>query len=352
MKQPKKPARHRAEEHAVPPHTTLPGVPDVESPFFEAIFDAKPGPEAWRRVADDLNRDGFAVIDFPEDNLDAYGAAIKQALNDEYCWDAWHARQRMPDGGMRVQEAWQDVDAVKAIAVNAEILALLEYCYGRKAIPFQTLNFPVGTQQHYHSDTVHFSSIPERFMCGVWVSLEDIGADNGPLVYYPGSHKLPCLGNEHIGYDFTGSGAGQKHYHAAWDALIEAHGLEQREFHAQKGQALIWSANLLHGGQRHRDRTKTRWSQVTHYYFEDCFYYCPMSSDMALGRAKMRKPYDIRTGKPIPNRYLGRDVDPRYTAMLVDNANRGFEGHPPDFGLGRAAVRSLRNWWSGLWSKS
>ena len=28
-------------------------------------------------------------------------------------------------------------------------------------------------------------------MCGVWVALEDITEDNGPLHYYPGSHRLP-----------------------------------------------------------------------------------------------------------------------------------------------------------------
>ena len=33
--------------------------------------------------------------------------------------------------------------------------------------------------------------MPEGFMCGVWVALEDMDMENGPLVYYPGSHKLP-----------------------------------------------------------------------------------------------------------------------------------------------------------------
>ena len=33
--------------------------------------------------------------------------------------------------------------------------------------------------------------MPEGFMCGVWVALEDMDMDNGPLVYYPGSHQLP-----------------------------------------------------------------------------------------------------------------------------------------------------------------
>jgi ectoine hydroxylase-related dioxygenase (phytanoyl-CoA dioxygenase family) len=30
-------------------------------------------------------------------------------------------------------------------------------------------------------------------MCGVWIALEDVDERNGPLVYLPGSHKLPEL---------------------------------------------------------------------------------------------------------------------------------------------------------------
>ena len=30
-------------------------------------------------------------------------------------------------------------------------------------------------------------------MCGAWVALEDISADSGPLVYFPGSHRMPYL---------------------------------------------------------------------------------------------------------------------------------------------------------------
>ena len=49
--------------------------------------------------------------------------------------------------------------------------------YGREPFPFQTLNFPYGSRQHYHSDAVHFNSLPKGFMCGVWVALEDIHED-------------------------------------------------------------------------------------------------------------------------------------------------------------------------------
>ena len=48
------------------------------------------------------------------------------------------------------------------------------------------------------------------------------------------------------------------------------HGFEAQYGTIRKGQALIWSANLLHGGAPQRDRSRTRHSQVTHYYFEGC----------------------------------------------------------------------------------
>ena len=69
----------------------------------------------------------------------------------------------------------------------------------REPLPFQTLNFPVGTSQYPHSDSIHFHTIPAGFMVGVWVALENIDAENGPLVYYPGSHKLPYFSMQDLG---------------------------------------------------------------------------------------------------------------------------------------------------------
>ena len=30
-------------------------------------------------------------------------------------------------------------------------------------------------------------------MCGVWIALEDIHEDSGPLIYYPKSHRSPYI---------------------------------------------------------------------------------------------------------------------------------------------------------------
>jgi hypothetical protein len=156
-------------------------------------------------------------------------------------------------------------------------------------LPFQTLNFPVGTEQDPHSDAMHFYSDPSGFMCGVWVALEDMDMDNGPLVYYPGSHKLPtptwpqveeALGihlerSDYPTYEEFLNERGS-HYAAYCHQLIERHGLEPSYGTIKKGQALLWAPNLLHGGSPQKDRSRTRHSQVTHYFFEGCRHYMPM----------------------------------------------------------------------------
>jgi ectoine hydroxylase-related dioxygenase (phytanoyl-CoA dioxygenase family) len=210
-------------------------------------------------------------------------------------------------GKRRIQDAWQFDEDVRAIAANPDLLALLEKLYGRPAFPFQTLNFPVGTQQGAHSDSVHFSSQPERFMCGIWLAMEDIPAEAGPVFYVPGSHKWPIVSNAMIGRRGFGSEerSAQAPYAEAWRVMRAANRTVEEPFLARKGQALIWCANLLHGGSLQTDPRLTRWSQVTHYYFENCIYYTPAYSDEVTGQLAKRNIVAIHDGKLRANLYLG-----------------------------------------------
>ncbi len=289
----------------------LPGVPNIESPFFDDIFGSMDIPDDYRRIARDLRDRGFAVLDFPDPDICRIADEIKQSLAPRYDWPSWDTTDR---ANLRIQDAWTFDANVARLAANAKIVELLTLLYGRRAWPFQTLNFPVGTQQHFHSDSIHFSSFPERFMCGVWVALEDVDLENGPLLYYPGSHKWPIYSREHIGQrtDFSGRSPTQEDWEPLWRSLVRAHGVEAQRFLPKRGQALIWAANLLHGGDVHNDKGRTRWSQVTHYYFDDCAYYTPMMTDLPEGKIDFRHVRDIETGKPMHNSYLGRAIDPRY----------------------------------------
>jgi hypothetical protein len=282
----------------------LPGIPSVESPFFSKIFSDPSVSEDVRRVATQLRDNGFAVIDFPDDDFDHVAEAIKANLHDKYDWANWG------DGSLRLMNAWEFDQNVRRIATNEKVINLLSQIFGRQAWPFQTLNFPVGTQQPPHSDSVHFSSVPERFMCGVWTALEDIDEDAGPLVYYPGSHKWPIYSMEHIGVCALNAQRTirQDAFEPAWQALVEQHGVEPHIFRAKKGQSLIWLANLLHGGISHKDRSKTRWSQVTHYFFNGCAYWIPMHSDPFYGNIVFREFRNVVTGEMVKNEYLGNRI--------------------------------------------
>lgn len=299
----------------------LPGVPLVESPFFEQ-FAEQTWPDAEvRRIASDLHHNGYAVIDFPEPDFASIATRIRSKLGPQFDLPEW---QRSAAGSLRVQDAWKQHEEVQLLAAHPRIIELLSALYGRRAWPFQTLNFPVGTQQPAHTDAVHFSSVPERFMCGVWVALEDIHEDAGPLEYYPGSHRWPMFSNDQLGLCAADHGGpmGQGVYEPLWRALVQLHSLSPKHFLPREGQALIWTANLLHGGAAQHDRTRTRWSQVTHYYFEDCAWYTPMGSDPIYGNVLFREPVEITTGATKRNTYHGRPIaiDRVGRAFLEENA--------------------------------
>lgn len=302
----------------------FPGLPLIESPLFPAL-KAKWGLSAEEeRIATDLHEKGYAIFDFPDVDLDGRIDRIQQHLGPRYGINFADPHSDKTAGERRVQDAWQFDEDVRAIAANQAIIDLLSKLYGRRAFPFQTLNFPVGTQQDAHSDSVHFSSLPERFMCGVWLAMEDIGPDAGPLFYYPGSHQWPIMTNALIGRRGYGSdlASAQDPYGPAWRALCEAHGVQEEVFLARKGQALIWCANLLHGGSHQNNPTLTRWSQVTHYYFDNCIYYTPAFSDEVVGKLDLRNPVSINDELIRPSRYLGEIVQDRISLDVKHRSSR------------------------------
>lgn len=318
----------------------LPGLPLIESPLLLAMADELGLNEEERRIGRDLFEQGYAVFDFPDPQLNARIERIKRRLGPHYGVDLDNPEADKTIGERRIQDAWQSDPDVRAIAANKAVLGLLSKLYGRQAFPFQTLNFPVGTQQEAHSDMVHFSSLPEKFMCGVWLAMEDIHPDAGPLFYYPGSHRWPVMSNALIGrrgYETILSSA-QDPFGDAWRALCAAEGAQPDIFLAHKGQALIWCANLLHGGSAQNDPRLTRWSQVTHYYFEDCIYYTPAFSDEALGKLQMRRIASITDGKPRANLYQGEAAEKAFATPVGTLASSaGKTG-----GFGSKARRALR----------
>jgi hypothetical protein len=81
----------------------------------------------------------------------------------------------------------------------------------------------------------------------------------------------------------------------------------------------------LHGGAPQKDPRRTRYSQVTHYYFEGCTYYTPLGSVPLLGSIEYRDIVDISTGKHVPNMLNGLPVSKeqiQHASLVIDQ--------PPD----------------------
>ncbi|TAD77893.1 MAG: phytanoyl-CoA dioxygenase [Sphingomonadales bacterium] len=321
----------------------MPGLPLIESPLFLAMAGQMGLSEDEQRIGRDLFEHGFAVFDFPDPSIEDRIERIKMRLSPHYGVDFSDPEANKTTGERRIQDAWQRDPDVKAIASNEGVIALLSKLYGRQAFPFQTLNFPVGTQQEAHSDMVHFSCVPEKFMCGVWLAMEDIHPDAGPLFYYPGSHRWPVMSNALVGrrgYQIS-LGSAQDPYEDAWRALCAAQNAQRSTFLARKGQALVWCANLLHGGSAQADPRLTRWSQVTHYYFEDCIYYTPAFSDEALGKLQLRRISSIIDGRQRPNLYQGEPAEAAF-AVPGSSPASGSAGKGKSFGSkARQALRSM-----------
>jgi ectoine hydroxylase-related dioxygenase (phytanoyl-CoA dioxygenase family) len=207
-------------------------------------------------------------------------------------------------------DAWDEIPDIRQLAIAPAVLSLLEVLYRRAPIPMQTLNFGRGTEQRAHSDSVHFSSLPHGFMCGVWIALEDVDDENGPLEYYPGSQRLPYL--DHASLGRRGSSQKGHELYGTYEEFVQTAirelGLERRVLHVRKGHAIVWAANLLHGGSPIKDPRRSRHSQVTHYFFEDCLYYQPQRSDPFLGRIEWLDKRDVRSGRVIPQMYAGQPV--------------------------------------------
>lgn len=188
--------------------------------------------------------------------------------------------------GNKIMFANKASELIKSVTVKKEITDILDFILGRKVVPFQTINFVTGSEQHAHSDSIHMTTYPLGYLVAIWVALEDISEDAGPLSYYPGSHKLPYLlndGYERGGNIFTvGADSNYLKYEEKIGEVVREKRLPKKIFTAKKGDVLIWHANLIHGGEKISRPGATRKSMVVHYFAEDVIKYHEITERPAL----------------------------------------------------------------------
>lgn len=234
--------------------------------------------EADRQSLDRFDEAGFAVIRnyLSAAQVDAINAEVRQLTQRGVIRESY---------GGKIMFAIHKSDMLWNTGSNRDLVDLLSVLLKGKAVLFQSINFRMGSQQATHSDSIHMTTFPLGGLLGVWLALEDTDAANGALHYYPGSHKLPY----YLNADYNNEGGrwliGDKlytEYEKMIAERIQEMGLQKTVFNAQKGDLLIWHANLFHGGEEHSDKQRTRKSMVFHYFKENAICYHEITQRPAL----------------------------------------------------------------------
>ena len=263
---------HRAEDYP-----TTADIPWLDRPdAMEQIAARQAAGEIDGRQAGLLRkwvRDGYVslsgVLDQPTvDEINADVAAVIEA------------NQHLPIAELRlkIQDNFTESAATRRAMMLPSVLEFMDLLLGRRALPYQTLSLPVSSQIAPHVDAILMTSHPRDYLIAAWFALESIQPDSGPLVLYPGSHKLPYISAGEVGIP---RGASEAECSSVYDARfydlvaerVESNGFQLYTHLPACGDVLFWHSNLVHGATAPASPDATRKSLIVHYFGEGAEHY-------------------------------------------------------------------------------
>jgi len=128
-----------------------------------------------------------------------------------------------------------------------------------------TIAFGRGSEQRAHQDWAVSHVVPRGALIGVWIALEDVGEDAGPLAVYPGTHRLGPFGGfapyPEVSLRTCSSDVAVAYY--AW-IDVQIAGRKAKAIECSAGDVVIWHAALIHEGRPRVRADVTRRSFVCH----------------------------------------------------------------------------------------
>jgi ectoine hydroxylase-related dioxygenase (phytanoyl-CoA dioxygenase family) len=218
----------------------------------------------------------------------------------------------------RTMNLHQESPAARMVLTDQRLLEIVSALLGAPAVFLQSIYFNRGSEQNAHSDYIYMSTNPDFHVCGFWMACEDIAEDSGPLIYYPGSHKLPIQNvkdryrdriarvqkeiQEHetelLAHYGPRMGKTKEtlltcFFYDCWleeiHAALKAGNFQQQTLLAKKGDVLIWHTNLVHGGSPVKNKARTRKSLVAHYLTEAVVEYFDMNYVDSQNKLSLQK---------------------------------------------------------------
>lgn len=260
----------------------------TDLPDASELVPRKASPHNWDLVRQFIDL-GYAIRPkaVPDSAIDSFLSGLDSALQSDNSglqvtfWDA-EGKKQLPAAAQYLGEREAKVLDVHAhlspchpLIFSSAILSFLRDAFGEDPVAFQTLYFEYGSTQSAHNDTAFVYVDPPYKLIASWIALEDIEPNTGELFYYPGSHKVGDQIFAGGGKAFDPSDEDAKTYSKSLDDLLTGKGISRETFVPKRGDALFWSADLVHGGTEIKQR-RTRRSLVTHY--------CPLSATVPYAR--------------------------------------------------------------------
>jgi phytanoyl-CoA hydroxylase len=250
----------------------------VDRDDASALLDARLASGALESDEEDALRQyidhGYAIL--PQ--------AVSHALVDEYVEffeRAWHEPPRhvyahsggevlpmsmaLRDRVAKVSDLHYFFPKAGEIVFSPAVRRFLERIYERPAAVFQSMSMRKGSEEILHIDTGPLTLSEPMSLAAAWIALEDVVAGAGPFQYVPGSHRIPETLNAGVSKGHNGDMAAYSQVLQSTLDHCAAAGLSTHYFIARKGDVLIWSADLMHGGAPIADHSLTRQSLVCHY---------------------------------------------------------------------------------------
>ena len=167
----------------------------------------------------------------------------------------------------KLNDLYLESKQIRDLVLDVELCSVLEKLLNGPPMVCNTLNFEFGSEQADHIDTFYMPPRKTNRMLATWIALDSVAADNGPVRYFPGSHKIPPYLFSHG--KTNAIQAEMPTFRSYIQNELEKRNIEPTTLSAEPGDVLIWHAQLLHGGLPIVERQKPRKSLVTHYFCRD-----------------------------------------------------------------------------------
>ena len=164
-------------------------------------------------------------------------------------------------------DAFADLFAAETIG-----LLVCDRFFGRPTALYTSLYYERGSEQDLHRDTPYFCTQPLGNYLGMWLALDDVDDDNGPLRVVARSHALEPVDVRAIARELfpdpsnvpASSADAWTRYQGEVQQQCQRLGLSEKTLHMRAGDVVIWHPELLHGGAQHNRRDRSRRSLVMH----------------------------------------------------------------------------------------